>query len=161
MTWFLGMDTRLRLGRERFERVVSELKSLFWTWARPIRDGNWRPRCYRRSSFGAIGVTSAFFGTDKCAFRKSIWQIVPSKIVIFIHQMASCLYRQLAKCKFPIANGVVSGIITGLIRYNRKSLNFSRFHASLTPFWLFGGWIVLQTTFNEHAQGSTIQNYLG
>jgi hypothetical protein len=24
MTWFLGMDTRLRLGRERFERVVSK-----------------------------------------------------------------------------------------------------------------------------------------
>jgi hypothetical protein len=28
MTWFPGMDTRLRLGRERFERVVSELRSL-------------------------------------------------------------------------------------------------------------------------------------
>jgi hypothetical protein len=27
MTWFLGMDTQLRLSRERFERVVSELKS--------------------------------------------------------------------------------------------------------------------------------------
>jgi hypothetical protein len=27
MTWFLGMDIRLRLGRERFERAMSELKS--------------------------------------------------------------------------------------------------------------------------------------
>jgi hypothetical protein len=27
MTWFHGMDTRLRLGRERFERVVSEPRS--------------------------------------------------------------------------------------------------------------------------------------
>jgi hypothetical protein len=79
MTWFLGIDTWLRLGRERFES-------------------------------GAIGVTSAFFGTEQrfsivCAFRNSNWRIVPSKIVIFICQMASCLHRQLAKCKFPIANG--------------------------------------------------------
>jgi hypothetical protein len=28
MKWFLGMDTRLQLGRERFEGVVSELRSL-------------------------------------------------------------------------------------------------------------------------------------
>jgi hypothetical protein len=42
-------------------------------------------------------------GFQKCAFRNSIWRIVPSKIVIFIRQMASCLHRQLAKYKFPIA----------------------------------------------------------
>jgi hypothetical protein len=29
MTWFLGMDTRLRLGQERFERVML-LTKLFW-----------------------------------------------------------------------------------------------------------------------------------
>jgi hypothetical protein len=39
------------------------------------------------------------------SFRNSIWRIVPSKIVIFIRQMASSLHKQLAKCKFPIANG--------------------------------------------------------
>jgi hypothetical protein len=44
-------------------------------------------------------------GFQKCAFRNSIWRIVPSKIVIFIHQLTSCLHRQLAKCKLPIANG--------------------------------------------------------
>jgi hypothetical protein len=44
-------------------------------------------------------------GFQKCAFRNSIWRIVPSKILILIRQMASCLQRQLAKCKFPIANG--------------------------------------------------------
>jgi hypothetical protein len=44
-------------------------------------------------------------GFQKCAFRNSICQIVPSKIVIFICQMACCLHRQLAKCKFLIANG--------------------------------------------------------
>jgi hypothetical protein len=55
--------------------------------------------------FGAIGVTSAFQSLalskyfQKCAFRNSIWRIVPSIIVIFIRQMASCLHRQLAKCK--------------------------------------------------------------
>jgi hypothetical protein len=27
MTWFLRMDTRLRLGRERFERVVTSVSS--------------------------------------------------------------------------------------------------------------------------------------
>jgi hypothetical protein len=31
-------------------------------------------------------------GFQKCAFRISIWRIVPSKIVIFIRQMASCLH---------------------------------------------------------------------
>jgi hypothetical protein len=44
-------------------------------------------------------------GFQKCAFRNSIWRIVLSKIVIFIRQIASCLHRQLAKCKFLIANG--------------------------------------------------------
>jgi hypothetical protein len=44
-------------------------------------------------------------GFQKCPFRNGIWRIVPSKIVIFICQMASCLHRQFAKCKFPIANG--------------------------------------------------------
>jgi hypothetical protein len=44
-------------------------------------------------------------GFQKCAFRNCIWRIVPSKIVIFIRQMASCLHRQLTKCKFLIANG--------------------------------------------------------
>jgi hypothetical protein len=74
-------------------------------WFESRADGNWRPRCYRRSSFGAFGVTSALSKDfQKCAFRNSIWRIVPSIIVIFIHQMASCLHRQLAKCKFPIAN---------------------------------------------------------
>jgi hypothetical protein len=51
LTWFLGMDTQLRLGQER-------LKGL----------------CFRRSSFGAIGVTSAFFGTEQ-TFKSMLLEI--------------------------------------------------------------------------------------
>jgi hypothetical protein len=89
MTWFLGMDTRLRLSRERFERVMLQTtRKLFW------RD------------WGYVGNSLVLSkGFQKCAFRNSIWRIVPSKILIFIRQMASCLHRQLAKCKFLIANG--------------------------------------------------------
>jgi hypothetical protein len=41
MTWFRGMDTRLRLGRERLERVVSELISSECSACCLTKSGTW------------------------------------------------------------------------------------------------------------------------
>jgi hypothetical protein len=62
-------------------------------------------------------------GFQKCAFRNSIWRIVPWKIIIFIRQMASCLHRQLAKCKFPIvnANGEQNSYFSSTVTDSNKS----------------------------------------
>jgi hypothetical protein len=65
MTWFLGMDTRLRLGRERFERVMLLTKLFF-------------------------GVMSAFFGAEQrfskvcnCTFKNRNFYS-PNSILAFI-----------------------------------------------------------------------------